>query len=267
MKTSPSVVASSDEFPTAVSLPAAFGEQLSGLYALVQHSPHMFASPLGPIARGDRLLDFPRFVYFGPDASDVAVRLSLMAGFHHRDLRSTLALLHLVEELSRDPNFGQGLNLSIFPLVDLLGLAQIRVDRQLVAENWANSKAPEIILLERDARLRAYHGFIRLESVYDDDMITVRLHAAAPQDNHAPSIEFISSVDFESLPVRWETDATPHFKHGPLSVADDLPLRPFELTIRVPASWSPERYANAGSSILRGFVQRFRAFFTYAQHL
>jgi hypothetical protein len=152
-------------------------------------------------------------------------------------------------------------------LVDLLGLAQLRKDRPLSAENWANSDAPEISLLERDARLRAYHGFIRLESVYDDDTVTIRLRAATPEDNVAPPIEFISSLDFDSVAVRWETDETPYSQHGPLSVADDLPLRPFELTIRIPASWPLDRYENAAAVILHGFVQRFRAFFTYAQHL
>lgn len=250
-----------------MSLPAAFAEQLSDLYALVEHSPHLFASPLGAIETRDRLLHFPRFVYFGPNASEAAVRLSISAGIDHRDLRSTLALLHLVEELSRAPNLGQGLNLSIFPLVDLLGLAQIRTDRQLAAENWANSETPEIVLLERDARLRAYHGFIHLESVYDDDAVTIHLRAAAPEENLAPPIEFISSLDFELPAVRWETDATPCFEHGPLSVADDLPVRPFELTIRVPALWPLDRYENTAALILRGFVQRFRALFTYGQHL
>lgn len=267
MKTSRSAVVSArDASCNAVSLPAAFAEQLSDLYALVEYSPHLFASPLGSIETRDRLFHFPRFVYFGPDASEAAVRLSLSAGIDHRDLRSTLALLHLVEDLSREPNLGQGLNLSIFPLVDLLGLAHIRSDRRLVAENWASSETPEIVLLERDARLRAYHGFIRLESVYDDDAVTIRLRAAAPEENLAPPVEFISSLDFELPAVRWETDATP-LEYGPLSVADDLPLRPFELTIRIPASWSLDRYENTAGLILRGFVQRFRAFFTYGQHL
>jgi hypothetical protein len=256
-----------DESPATISVPAAFGEQLSSLYALVQHSRFVFGSPLGPLEMPDRQLHVPRFVYFGPDASDAALRLSLTAGFDHRDLRPTFALLRIIECLALQSHLGQGANLSIFPLIDVLGLAQMRTDRKLWDENWSRSRSPEIILLERDARLRAYHGFIRFESAFDDDVVTIRLRAATPEENVAPALEFISSHDFESLAVRWETDATPYFEHGPLSIADDLPLRPFELTVRIPASWPLDRYANAAASILQGFVQRFRAFFSYAQNL
>ncbi len=268
MKTSRSTtVARALEPPASVSLPAAFSEQLSNLYALVQRSHYVFGSPLGPFHADTRAFHLPRFVYFGPNASDAALRLSFLAGFDHRDLRPTLALLRLVEGLALKPDLGEGLSLSFFPLVDVLGLAQHAPDRALAAHSWARPTVPEIELLELDARQRAYHGFVRLESAPGEEIVTVSLRAPEPSENFAPALEFISSVDVEPLAVRWETDTTPHTEHGPLAIADDLPLHPFELTVRIPAAWPLDLYAEAAASILKRFVLRYRGFISYAQHL
>ena len=268
MKSSrPATVARALEPPASVSLPAAFSEQLSRLYSLVQGSRHVFGSPIGPFHVDERAFHLPRFVYFGPNTSDAALRLSFLAGFDHHDLRSTLALLRLVEGLALKPDLGEGLSLSFFPLIDVLGLAQSAPDRDLATHSWSRPAAPEIELLERDARQRAYHGFVRLESAVGEDTVVVRLRAPVPSENFAPALELISSVDVEPLAVRWETDETPHTEHGPLAIADDLPLHPFELTVRIPAAWPLDLYAEAAASILKRFVLRYRGFISYAQHL
>ena len=254
------------EPPAASSTPAVLGEQLSRLYERVQGSPHVFASPAGPFdAHGPHHL--PRFVYFGPEATDAALRLSFLAGLDHRDLRSTLALLRFVEGLAARPDLGQGLNLSFFPLLDVLGLAGATPGRDLSRAHWARSTAPEIALLEKDARGRAYHGFVRVESAVGEDVVTIRLSAAEPLENLAPALELISSEDLAPLDVRWESAASAEFLSGPLSIADDLPIRPFELLVRIPANWPLELYAEATASILRRFVLRYCGFFSYAQHL
>jgi hypothetical protein len=250
-----------------VSLPAAFSEQLSNLYALVHRSSHVFGSPVGPFASHEREFYVPRFVYFGPHASDVALRLSFLGGFSHRDLRPTLALLRLVESLARSPDLGEGLNLSFFPLVDVLGLAGLAPRRYLESENWIHSDAPEIKLLERDARIRGYHGFVRLESSVGEDVATVLLRSPQPHDNSAPELELFSSGDLDLLAVRWERAPAASLHQGPLAIADDLPLQPFELTVRIPAAWPLDQFAEAAASILKRFVLRYRGFISYAQYL
>jgi hypothetical protein len=254
--------------PPVTSLPAAFSEQLSNLYQLVQRSRYVFGSPVGPFQADGRAFHLPRFVYFGPNVSDAALRVSFLAGFDHRDLRPTLALLRLIEGLALKPDLGEGLNLSIFPLVDVLGLAQAAgPGRSLATESWARPVSPEIALLERDARGPGYHGFVRLETGQGEDVVTVRLRAPEPSENFAPSLELISSDDVEPFAVRWESDLTPHNEYGPLAIADDLPLHPFELTVRIPAAWSLDLFAEAAASILKRFVVRYRGFISYAQHL
>lgn len=267
MKSFPSTVARPSVFQGTLSLPAAFSEQLSRLYAVVQQSEYLFGSPLGPIRLGSRDFSIPRFVYFGPHTSDAALRLSFLAGFDHTDLRSTLAMLRLVEQLALRPDLGQGLNLSFFPLIDVLGLVEGTTHRALATQRWSRTLAPELQILEKDARHLGYHGFVRLETTSHHDAITIRLRAPAPDSNFAPALELISSEDVEPFAVKWESDARPHSEDGPLSIADDLAVQPFELTVGIPASWSLDLFAQAAASILKRFVLRHRGFISYAQHL
>ena len=244
------------------------GQRLSTLYALSQRSSHVFGSPLGPLSVHGETHHLPRFVYFGPCTSDDAVRLAFLAGFDHTDLRSTLALLHLVERLALSPEVGQGLNLSFFPLVDAVGLARSLPDRGLAAASWLDSSEPEIGLLRKDARTRGYHGFVRVETARGLDEVTVRLRGSPAGGTTPTGVELISSEELEPLPVRWEADplaAGP--TDGPLTLADDLPVQPFELTLLIPAAWSPELYREAVVSILKRFILRYRAIQAISLHL
>lgn len=255
-----------ESFRQELSAPAALGEQLSALYGLVQRSNYVFASPLGPFYANGSAHSLPRFVYFGPNSSDASLRLSFLAGLNRSDLRSTLALLHLVEGLAIKPDIGQGLHLSFFPLVDLLGPERGASARNLEEENWAHSGAQEISLLEKDARIRSYHGFVRLETG-SSDVITVRLRAPKRSENATPEIELISSEDTSPFQVRWESATPGSASEGPLAIADDLPLHPFELTLQIPASWPSGLYREAAASVLKRFIIRHRGFISYAENL
>jgi hypothetical protein len=253
--------------PTA-SRTDAFQAQLSALYTLAQKNSHVFGSPLGPISLGGRRAWLPRFVFFGPHASDDSWRLAFLAGFDHRDLRAGLALLRLVERLAENAEDGHGLNLSFFPLVDAAGLFLRAPARRLDLAHWAHSAAPEIGVLEKDARLRGYHGFIRVEAAAaDDDLITICVRQPSGLAS-SPDVELISSADTDPFPVRFErsSSATP-VSGGPLTVADDLPIQPFELTLQMPPAWPDELYDDAVGFILGRFILRYRAFQAYGQHL
>lgn len=259
----PATVARASASAPSLTLSAALGEQLSTLYSLAQKSEHVFGTPLGPFDYAGRQHYVPRFVYFGPHTSEVSPRLAFLAGLDSRDLRPTLALLHLVEELALKPDIGQSLHLAFYPLVDVLGHIQQAGTRDLSAQGWAGSAAPEIDLLAKDSRLRNYHAFIRVESVMGDDVVTLRLRTAGTGGFGAP---LISTEDTDPFPARWEFEPGPATA-GPLSLADDLPFRPLDLTLRVPASWSPEFYREAVASILKRFIVRYRGFLAYGQNL
>ncbi len=244
------------------SLSAALGGQLAALYELAQRSDFVFGTPLGPFTHGAHSHSVPRFVYFGPHTSGESPRLAFLAGLDSRDLRPTLALLHLVEELARKPDIGQSLNVTFFPLVDVLGHLRQAEGRDLASQRWTSSTAPELDLLARDSRLRAYHAFIRVESGPAGDAATLSLRTAGGAE---PAL--FSSEDFAPYAVRWEIDAGPATGTGPLSLADDLPFRPLDLTLRVPGDWSPEFYRAAAVAILKRLIVRYRGFLAYGQHL
>jgi hypothetical protein len=250
----------------ALSLSAALAEQLATLYQLVQRSEYVFGSPLGPFFHRARHHHVPRFVYFGPHTAEESVRLGFYAGFDRRDLRGTLALLHFVERLALAPDLGQSLNISFFPLVDVLGLLESR-DRALSGLAWQAPQEPELALLAQDVRLGGYHGFVRVESGPDDDVITVRLRGFEDGAGFRGETDFINSEDPAPWPVRWETGGPRLKDAGPLSLTDDLPFAPFELTVRIPARWPDEDYRDAVALTLRRFIIRYRSFLAYGQHL
>jgi hypothetical protein len=252
--------------PAAPSAPQDFSERLNALYALAQRSDYIFGSPLGPFYHNAFHLSLPRFVYFGPHTHDESLRLAFYAGFEHSDLRSTHALFHLVERLALAPDIGQGLNLSFFPLVDAVGLFHGATARDLAQENWLHSPAPELKLLQKDARARGYHGFVRILTNTGSDEISVSLRAQTDAVITTPGVEFISSEDFHPLPVRWEA-VSPLITDGPLTLSDDLPFRAFELTLRIPAAWPADLYREAVSSVLKRFILRYRTLQAYGQHL
>jgi hypothetical protein len=253
-------------YPAAqtLSLSAALGDQLSRLYSLVQHSAHVFGSPLGPLTHEGRNYQLPRFVYFGPHTSEESVRLAFLGSFDSRDLRPTLALLHLVEGLALEPSIGQSLHLAFYPLIDLLGHLRAVPDRSLRSVAWTYRAPPEITLLAQDAKHRAYHGFVRIETAPADEAITLRLRG--PHLNPDES-EFISSEETDPYPVRFESWPDEPVREGPLSLGDDLLFQPFEVTLRVPANWPIENYSEAVSSILKRFIVRYRGLLAYGQHL
>jgi hypothetical protein len=242
-----------------------FNERLTSLYALAQRSRYVFASPLGPFYRDARHYHVPRFVYFGPHTSDESLRLAFHAGFASADLRGTLALLHFIERLALTPDLGQGLNLSFFPIADITGLL-LNESQNLADRSWQSPASPELKLLSLDARSRGYHGFIRIESAdTTDDVITIRLRGHSAD---ALGLELLSSHDIAPWDVRWESDpidTTPF--DGPLSLSDDLPFQPFELALGIPSSWSVELHREVVTTILKNFIQRYRGFHAYAQHL
>lgn len=248
----------------ALSLSASLGDQLSRLYALVPNSAHVFGSPLGPIVHEGRSYQLPRFVYFGPHTSEVSVRLAFLGSFESRDLRPTLALLHLIEELALEPTIGQSLHLAFYPLIDLLGHLSAVPDRALRSAAWTYPSPPEINALAQDAMHRAYHGFVRVETASADEVMTLRLRG--PQINK-DEIEFVSSEETDPYPVRFESWPDQPVFDGPLSLGDDLLFRPFEVTLRVPANWPLEKYSDAVASILKRFIARYRGFLAYGQNL
>lgn len=256
--------------PPAVLRTGALTARLDRLYARTEQAPAVFASQLGPIRVQGRDFPLPRFLYLSPFGSDETLRVAVHAGYDHRDERSTDALLHFIERLLLAPDLGDGVNLAFFPLIDILGHASDDI-RGLAAESWVAPLAPEIDLLARDARQRAYDVFVRLETApaaagSEDDLITVRVRGGFSEDLRDVGDTLLSSAEFEPFPVRFETEAGA-IGDGPLSLTDDLGRAPLELTFALPASWTAELYREAVSLVFKRLLLRYRGHQSFGQHI
>lgn len=241
-------------------------ERLGALYEIAARSAHVFASPLGPIrgAAGEQVL--PRFVYFGPHTSSESLRLAVFAGFSRHDRTTAQAVLNVIESLARDPDIGQSLNVSFFPVVNPGALLADQEELDLSEEHWGRSIRPEIALLNQDARRCGYAGFVRITSGVDAEPgAAVRLvHSTSAQSS---PIHVFSSEDFAGWPVTFQSIAAESVAHGPLTIADDLPVAPFEVELSLPSDWSLRLTDAALAPLLKRLIVRYRAFLAYGQHL
>jgi len=243
-------------------------QRFSALNVAAQTNPYVFSSPLGPLTYRRRAIWLPRFVFFGPHASDDSWRLAFYGSFAHRDLGPTRALLYFLELLGDNAEEGHGLNLTFFPLVDAAGLA-LHEERTLAAESWLADAMPELTLLRNDARIRSYHGFVRIETAAShEDALVLSLRSPASTDAPSPDVEIISSAELAPLDVRFEREPYADGEtFGPLELAEDLGVQPFELTLRVPSHWSAPEYDNAVAHALMRFVHHYRAFHAFGGDL
>jgi hypothetical protein len=122
-------------------------------------------------------------------------------------------------------------------------------------------------LLRQDARLRGYHGFVRTESAAVDEVTGV-VRRAGRASVSPTDVDLVGADQTDQFPVRWErhfSDRSP--QQGPLSIADDFAIGPFELILRVPATWNLPLYRAAVAQVLRHFIVRYRATLSYGLHL
>ena len=248
---------------------AAFEARLSRVYAGAAFSPTLFASPLGPVKVDGSELVLPRFHYLTPKTSEESIRVVLHAGYDHRDFRSTEAVLHLLELLLVSPDLGDGMQLTLFPMVDVHGLRSGTVRSGLSRENWLGSAVPEIGLLAKDARQRGYQIFVELETSedgVDDELVVASLKGSHASALGAYADAFLTSEEFAPFAVRFEMDRSPE-QHGPLTIAEDLAYAPLLLRLQLPSSWTVELYREAAVRIARQLILRYRSHQSYGQHI
>jgi hypothetical protein len=239
--------------------------RLSRLYDLAQSSTYLFGSPLA-LDSQRREPFLPRFVYFGPQTSEASPRLAVFAGSGRHDLPAARAVTAFVEKLALNPDIGHALNVSFFPVVNVLGLLAGAEERELSDENWAGSAEPELQLLSEDVRLRGYQGFIRVVTSDDLEPSAWLRTVISPLVARSP-VEVFTSADFEPWPVRFEALPGELVNRGPLSFAADLPYAPFEVELRLPADWSQARTDASLSALLKRLITRYRSFLAYGQNL
>lgn len=252
--------------PAAAAPSITLAQRLHALHESAQRSDHVFASPLGPFREEGAEYYVPRFVYFGPHTSQESLRVAVLSGFSRHDGVVVSALLSFVEQLARQSDIGQSLNVSIFPIANVVGLLGGAEERDLAETHWARATQPEIELLGQDARRCGYQGFIRVTTTTDDQP-SARVTTVRSLTSHSSEVEIFSSADFSPWPVRFENVAVSQARTGPLTIADDLPYAPFEIELALPADWPQPLVDRMLSGVLKRLLIRYRGFLAYGQHL
>lgn len=245
---------------------SSLSERLGALAEAAQESDHIFASPLGPFFASDMPVYLPRFVYFGPNSSEASLRLALLAGVGRHDLLAAQSLVAFVEGLARRPDIGQGVNLSLFPVVNARRFLAGAEERDLSAVHWGQSGEPEIKLLSMEARVRSYHGFVSVVTT-SDETPAARVRTVLTEHVAASEVELFNSEDFGPWSVRFEALTARAATEGPLTLAQDLAFAPFEVEIALPPHWAQAHADRTLASLLKRLIQRYRGFFAYGQHL
>jgi hypothetical protein len=240
---------------------------LARLTTLAAHSSHVFTSPLGPFTHGAASFTLPRFLFVGENAAEEAWRIGVYAGLDGTDTRASLAVLRALERFALEPGLGHSFNLVFYPVVNPSGVAdetrRTRAGHLLAEQSWASSTAPELQWLERDARSLQLHGAFVVQSDPAADQIQGWLRGFSPGEPflHAEPVRGTSKVGYLpfKFPVQWE----PHpegfnAQTGPLTLADDFRIRPFEVTLNVPGEPPLEWAVQSVANTLRVFLNNFR---------
>lgn len=241
-------------------------DRLGALTEVAQESDNIFASPLGPFYVGDAPVYLPRFVYFGPNSSEASLRLALLAGLGRHDLLAARSLVAFIDGLARHPDIGQGVNLSLFPVVNARRFLAGAEEHDLSAVHWGRAGEPEIKLLSMEARVRSYHGFVTVVTAADETP-AARVRTVLTEHVAASDVELFNSEDFSPWSVRFEALTARAAIEGPITLAQDLAFAPFEVQIALPAHWSQAHADRSLAVLLKRLIQRYRGFFAYGQHL
>jgi hypothetical protein len=236
------------------------------LYEEASASDSVFGSPLGPIEGPNGKTFLPQFVYFGPDSGFDPVRIAVFGGLSGDDLKGSWSLIDWIRALLVHPDIGRGVSVSIFPLVNLHAIQGGAESAGLQDADWFESRIPEIQLITRNAKIRSYQGFIRVESSRDLVPNVVVRTAVNRRADRSPA-EIFAASDCEPWETRFETLGSKGKLLGPLSLARELNTALFEVVLSLPASWGRSAWTSSLLPLLGRLVASYRRFFSYGGEL
>ena len=236
------------------------------LYEVASASDSVFGSPLGPIEGPNERIFLPQFVYFGPHSSVDPVRIAVFGGLSGEDYKGSWAMNDRVKSLLVRPDIGQGVSVSVFPVVNLNAIRGCTESAKLQDIDWFGSRVPEIRLITQNAKIRSYQGFIRIESSRDS-VSGVVVRTAVKRRAHRSSAEVFASSDFEPWDTRFETLGPESELSGPLSLSRVLGSALFEVVLSVPESWTQSTWNSNLLPLLGRLVASYRKFFSYGGEL
>lgn len=206
---------------------------------------NLFEKDLGGFSRCQDSFNLRKFVFIGTAASDTWLRLGVFAGIHGDEPAGSHALVSLLEELHDEPILAAGLEIHAYPVCNPSGYEDgtrwARGGPDLNREFWAQTKEPEVHLLQEELQGLRFDGIVSLHA--DDaangiygyvggDVLTRNLLEPALQaaSSHLPRCS-------DCLIDGWSAkDAIIEDRfHGILSASPSQKPKPFEIIFETPA--------------------------------
>jgi hypothetical protein len=250
---------------------------LAPLEEIAARSPNIVVHRGAGFEVGGENYELPRFLFIGPQGGDAPIRVGIFAAIHGDEPEGAYAAAHFLKLLEAKPELATGYSLSVYPVCNPTGFEDntrhSRAGKDLNREFWANSREPEVRLLQAELVSRSFHGIISLRTDDTADGFygivrgaTLTRHLIEPALRAA---ETFLPRDSRSLIDGFQShDGVVRDAHkGGLSAPPKVRPHPFEIALETPKS--PPAYLKecAFALALRTILTEYRKFIAYAQNL
>jgi protein MpaA len=218
-----------------------------------------------------------RFVFTGPAGGGSTVHVGIFAGIHGDEIAGVLAAARFLRLLASEPDVARGYELAIYPLCNPTGFAaetrHAGSGLDLNREFWRGSRAPEVMLLEREIRARRFEGIIALHA--DDE--TPGLYAFALGAQVTEHVVEPALRAAERFLPRNRHPVIDNFTAqnglirkgypGMLCAAPEQSPRPFEIVFETPTQADLEHQVEANLAFLRTALEQYLQLLAVGQDL
>jgi hypothetical protein len=250
---------------------------LAPLNALALNSPPLIANHTAQFESGGVLHELPRYMAIGPHGGAEPIRIGIFAGIHGDEPEGVHALIRLLSETVREPEFLAGYCLFAYPICNPTGFEDrsrnARSGKDLNREFWRGSRDPEVALLQSELLAHAFHGIISLHTDDTSHGFYGFAHGATiTRDLLEPALK--AAEDFLPRNKNPEIDGfcarNGHIKdryEGMLCAPPEVRPRPFEITLETPHHAPTYLKEAALVAAMRTILARYREFIAYAPNL
>ena len=274
---SPPVIHSAPPLKTTPSARRSIADTLAPLDRLAASSASLIAKHDARFQMDGAPYVLPRYLFIGPRGGDEPIRVGLFAGIHGDEPEGVHALVQFLTALERRPELAAGYCLFVYPICNPTGFEDntrhARSGKDLNREFWADTRQPEVQLLQAELAAHALQGII---SLHTDDTSEGFYGFVSGATLTESLIEPALQAVEQSLP-RNQDDVIDGFRarngiiresyEGVLRAPPQSHPRPFEIILETPKA--PPEYMKEAAFVLalQTILARSREFIAFAPNL
>jgi protein MpaA len=239
-------------------------------------APHIQTECLGSFTVDGAEYHLPRLTYRDPQVSD-PIRLGIFAAIHGDEPAGALAVVQFLREISAQPALAESYRIDAYPVCNPTGFEDntrhSRAGKDLNREFWKQSLEPEVQLLEKELRMRHFHGIIQLHADDTSDGIYgfVRGHTLT-EALLRPALHEAGKILPRNVNATIDGFAARDgiiYKayEGILAAPQEVHPVPFEIIFETPHAAPTQTQAEAILVALKTIMAEYRAVLSFAQNI